>query len=351
MGVAPQTRRRIGYHRWLIILVIVLSVIAARAVAPVTPHIQVPAEPLTGELVLPVLGPFRLTNTMVATLLADVVLIGLALAVRRSLARAKGRGDAMLGGLAGVMEAIVEPLHRLVETTAGRTARTAFPWVATIVLMVLVVNWMELFPGVDSIGVIHEAHAGTPAYEVRELARLGSLPVVAITGEQESGSEGGGGVGFVPFVRVASTDLNFTLALALVAVVMSQVVGLRAAGPGYLKKFFNFGGLAKMLFQPTLGPFGLLTPFVNVFVGVLELVAEFAKIISFSFRLFGNVFAGSVLLFVIGSLVPVMVQSGFLILEMFVGLVQALVFGILTLVFMTMAAASHDAQGQKHDTA
>jgi F-type H+-transporting ATPase subunit a len=350
VGTAPQTSRRIGYHRWLIILVIVLSVLAARAVAPVTPHIQVPAEPLTGELVLPVLGPFRLTNTMVATLLADVVLIGLALAVRRSLTRAKGRSDAMLGGLAGVMEAIVEPLHRLVETTAGRMARTAFPWVATIVLMVLVVNWMELFPGVDSIGVVHEAHASTPAYEVRELTRLGSLPVVAITGEHESGSEGEG-LGFVPFVRVASTDLNFTLALALAAVVMSQVVGLRAAGPGYLKKFFNFGGLGKMLFQPTLGPFGLLTPFVNVFVGVLELVAEFAKIISFSFRLFGNVFAGSVLLFVIGSLVPVMVQSGFLILEMFVGLVQALVFGILTLVFMTMAAASHDAQGQKHDTA
>ena len=106
-----------------------------------------------------------------------------------------------------------------------------------------------------------------------------------------------------------------------------------------------------MLFREKLGPFELIFPFTDIFVGLLELMAEFAKIISFSFRLFGNIFAGSVLLFVMGSLIPVVVQSGFLFLELLVGVIQALVFGLLTLVFMTMATMSHDEHEDEHGTA
>lgn len=340
---------RFGFHRWLILLVIVLAVIAARAFTPVRPHIQLPPEPLTGGVQLPVVGEFHLTNTMVAVLLADVLLIGAAWKVRRTLRR----GETVHRGLVAIVEMIIEALGNLVESTAKQWGRRIFPWTATIVLLVLLVNWMELIPGVDSIGVVHEVHEGATSYETEQLFRIGRLPVVTITGEVEqgAGTEAGHGMGFTPFVRVASTDLNFTIALALIVVVMSQVIGFRAAGTGYLKKYFNFGGLAKMLFQERLGPFELLNPLINVFVGLLELVAEFAKIISFSFRLFGNIFAGSVLLFVIGSLIPVMVQSGFLILELFVGLVQALVFGILTLVFMTMATAGHDQHREEHAAA
>jgi F-type H+-transporting ATPase subunit a len=333
----------------LILLVIVLAVLAARSFAPVRPHIQLPPESLTAGVQLPVLGELRLTNTMVAVLLADVLLIATAWTVRRALKR----GDEVHRGLVAVVEMIVEALGNLVQTTAKRWGSRIFPWVATIVLLVLIVNWMELIPGVDSIGLVHEAHDGAPAYQTRELLRIGGLPLVTITAEsgEQAGAGAEQGLGFTPFVRVASTDLNFTIALALIAVVMSQVIGFRASGAGYLKKYFSFGGLAKLLFQERIGPFELLNPFINLFVGLLELVAEFAKIISFSFRLFGNIFAGSVLLFVIGSLVPVMVQSGFLILELFVGLVQALVFGMLTLVFMTMATAGHDQGGEGHTAA
>ncbi len=214
--------------------------------------------------------------------------------------------------------------------------------------MVLVANWMELFPGVDSVGLLHPASEGV-YYETRELFRIGDLPVATIVRKiepAEAGEAVGGAAGelsgFVPFVRVVSTDLNFTVALAVISIVMSQVLGIQAAGPRYFRKFFNFGGLAKMFSRQKLGPIDLILPFSDVFAGLLELIAEFAKIISFSFRLFGNIFAGTVLLFVMGVLIPALVPSGFMLLELFFGTIQALVFGMLTLIFMAMATQSHE---------
>lgn len=132
-----------------------------------------------------------------------------------------------------------------------------------------------------------------------------------------------------PFLRPPSTDLNMTIALALIAVVMVQVLGFRALGIGYLTKFFNF----KTLFTSPLGG-------IDVAVGLLELIGEFAKILSFSFRLLGNIFAGSILLFVMSFLIPFLPWP-FFILEFFVGIIQALVFGLLTAIFMAQATASH----------
>lgn len=133
-----------------------------------------------------------------------------------------------------------------------------------------------------------------------------------------------------PFVRVPSTDLNTTLGLALCAIVMIQLAGFRALGPGYLVKFFNFTTLLK---SPLGG--------IDLAVSLLELIGEFAKILSFAFRLLGNVFAGSVLLFVMTFLVPVLVPWPFFLLEFFVGLIQALVFGLLTAIFMALATVGH----------
>ena len=133
----------------------------------------------------------------------------------------------------------------------------------------------------------------------------------------------------VTFFRSPSADLNTTLALALIAVVASQVMGMRALGVGhYLGKFFV---------SPLKKPYG-----IGTFVGLLELISEFAKIVSFSFRLFGNVFAGEVLLLVMLSLASIAVPVPFLMLEVFVGFIQALVFAMLTLVFFKMATdAAH----------
>jgi F-type H+-transporting ATPase subunit a len=141
----------------------------------------------------------------------------------------------------------------------------------------------------------------------------------------------------VPFVRPPSTDLNVTLSLALIAVIMTQVLGFRANGLGYLTKFFNF----KTLLTSPLGG-------IDVAVGLLELIGEFAKILSFSFRLLGNVFAGSVLLFVMSFLMPFLPWP-FFILEFFVGALQAFVFGLLTAIFMSQATAGHHG-GEEHSS-
>ncbi len=347
----PHKRRR-GFYRWLILLIIAGNILAARAWAPVMPHVQVPAENILGPFSFPIFGDLYLTNTIIAMLIADVLLILMALSVRL----ATRSGDLVLKGFPSAIEALIEGLYSLVESTSGKWARRIFPWMATIVLLVLVVNWMELIPGVDSIGMFHEPHHGAPAYETQELFSIGGLPVSTITkeveveehGEGEHSSSGTAVTGFTPFVRVTSTDLNFTVALALISVVMTQVIGVQALGPGYFSKFFAFKNFGRMWTKERLGPFDVMMPFLDIFVGLLELVAEFAKIISFSFRLFGNIFAGAVLLFVIGTLVPVLVQSVFLLLEFMVGLIQALVFGMLTLVFMSMATLSHDDHEEEH---
>ena len=133
----------------------------------------------------------------------------------------------------------------------------------------------------------------------------------------------------LPYVRVPSTDINMTIALALAAVVMTQVMGFRALGFGYLTKFFNF----RTLFNSPLGG-------IDLAVGLLELIGEIARILSFAFRLLGNIFAGSILLFVMSYLVTILPWP-FFILEFFVGVIQALVFGMLTAIFMNLATDSH----------
>ncbi|MFP3854955.1 MAG: F0F1 ATP synthase subunit A [Anaerolineales bacterium] len=335
-------RWRFGLHRWIIFGLIALNYFAISAFPPILPHIQVPAEALseTPLFTLPIIGEFFITNTMVAMIIADIVLILLALAVRRAIAG----GGYVFGGIAGAVQAIVEALYELTETTSQKYAKQIFPWVATITLLVLVVNWTELFPGVDSIGFLHHDDHG---YPVQTLAQVGDMEVRTIVQPEAGAVEHNGEhaedlYAVVPWVRVSSTDLNFTFALALISVVMTQIIGVRVLGLSYFNKFFAFKDVFSVWFKPKLGPFDLLTPFIDMFVGVLELIAELAKIVSFGFRLFGNIFAGTVLLFVIGTLVPVFVQTGVLLLEFFVGLVQAIVFGLLTLVFMTMATQSHD---------
>ncbi len=142
----------------------------------------------------------------------------------------------------------------------------------------------------------------------------------------------------LPFVRVPSTDLNMTLTIALISFIMIQYIGFKALGIGYLTKFFNFA----TLFKSPLGG-------IDVAVGLLELIGDFAKILSFSFRLLGNIFAGSILLFVMSFLIPILPWP-FFILEFFVGVIQALVFALLTAIFMNLATISHH-HDDDHDQA
>jgi len=322
--VEKERKWRWGVNRWFVLAFIILGFIFAGMYPPILPHIQLPAERVSHT---PLFGNFYWTNTLNAMVIGDVLLLLIALAVRR----AATRGDLVPKGFSGAVEALLEVIYNLTESTAGKWAKAIFPFFATITLLVLVANWLELIPGVDSIGILEPSEHGYPVKEV-------ASGIATIVEAEEAAEVGHGGFALVPYVRVLSTDLNFTVALALISVFMTQVFGVRALGVSYFTKFINVGGLFN---RPVFGV-------IDFGVGLLELVSEISKILSFSFRLFGNIFAGSVLLFVIGTLVPVFAQSLFLMLEFFVGLIQALVFGMLTMVFMAQATAGHGDHAEAH---
>lgn len=275
-------------RRWIIvILVLGLLVGGFFFRAPSMSHIQLPAEKVSE------FAGFPIVNSMISTWLAMGILLMIAWLATRQIKEVPGR-------LQGLMELAVEAVLGLVETVAGPAkARKFFTIVISIFMFILVNNWLGLFPFFGSLGFYEEID--------HHLV-------------------------FVPLLRSAATDLNTTLALAVVSVALTQVYGVQALGFGaYLGKFIVLKG----------GPIGL-------FVGLLELISEVAKLISLSFRLFGNVFAGEVLLVTMAFLIPWVASVPFMGLELFVGLMQAFIFAMLTLVFMTMATTSHEAHGEGH---
>ena len=310
--------------------------IGGKPLKAVLPVILVKPEPLTG----PVLFGAPLTNTMVAMVLVDLVVLGLGvLAARRAGPLPPPvRG---LGILVNLFEFLIEALYEnLAKVVLGPRARHVFPLVVTIFLMVLTANWMGLIPGFDSIGKVEPAHGHEGGYAVIHWG-----PFTLLTAEPAAadghGKEGGEpheakaeGFVLVPYLRALSTDLNFTIGLALVAVFMVQVWGVRALGPGYFWKFFNVKAIRR-------GFMGI----IEFFVSLLELISEVAKIVSFSFRLFGNIFAGHVLLGIMIFLLPLLIPAVFYGLEIFVGLIQAFIFMMLTMVFIALATAGH---GEEH---
>lgn len=329
MAEEKRSGWRWGVNRWFVLAFIIISIFTSQAYPPIQPHIQLPAENVTGPLFNLFGQSFYLTNTLIATLLADLLLLLIGFSIWRGTRKS---GGGALKGIAGAVEGLLEVLYNLTESTAGKWTKTIFPFFATITLLVLVANWMELVPGVDSIGVFDGEHLEHP-----EECTFNSYNILGLEVETLASGERECAKGVIPFVRVASTDLNFTVAIAVFAVAGIQVIGLRALGGEYLTKFWN----TRTLFKVPM--FGV----IDFGVGLIELVSEFVKVLSFSFRLFGNIFAGSVMLFVIGSLVPIFAQSAFLMLEFFVGMIQAIVFGMLTMIFMAQATISH-AHGDDH---
>jgi F-type H+-transporting ATPase subunit a len=293
---------------------------------PVRPEITVAPERLIEEplFILPKpFGPFYLVNTL-PTLAATLILLGvIAYFTNRSLKKS-AETDLVPRGIGNVMEALLEVLYDLTESSAGsKYARLIFPWFATIMVYVLFANLLKLIPGFESIGVLHQVASGHPA-----------PGGILMPGEVENGYV------LAPFFRGISVDLNFTFALAIISFVMIQVVGFRAQGVGYLSKFFNVRRMFKVPF------FGAM----DFLVGLIELFSEFMKIISFAFRLFFNMFAGIILVAVVAFLLgKITILSSMLYLfELFVGVIQAFVFGMLTMVFMAMATQGHGEEHAEH---
>jgi F-type H+-transporting ATPase subunit a len=298
---------------------------------PVQPEITVAAEKLIEEPIIENflgLGPLYLVNTIPTLAVTIVLLVVIAFFTNRSLKKSQ-RTDLVPRGIGNVMEAILEMLYNLTEGSAGtKWARAIFPWFATIMIYVLFANLLKLIPGFESIGVLHPAHG-----EGHPIAEWGGGWANLLPAKVEEG-----GYILAPFFRGISVDLNFTASLAIISVVMIQVIGFRAQGFGYLSKFFN----TRRMFQvPFFGAMDFL-------VGLLELISEVSKILSFAFRLFGNMFAGVVLVAIVAgllgkiSILPAMIMM----FELFVGVIQAFVFGMLTMVFMAQATQGHG--GEEH---
>ena len=331
--------RRFGVKRWIVLGLIILGAYLAffsgvGILKPVSPAVVLP-----GQAVWPGLG--WLTNTLLATLLTDVLIFLMAFSAFRFVSS----GKLVPQGFYNFFEFLIEFLWNATESAAGQWARRIFPWMATIFLLVMVANLVKLLPGFESIGYLAEAHGTIKGYEPVPLL----AGIYAIDGSQEAahlaeGEHAPEGVPcqaceVVPFLRGSATDLNFTFALAVIAVVMIQVFGVWALGAAYFGKFINVGG---MISKPFFGV-------IDFGVGLLELVSEFAKILSFGFRLFGNIFAGALLLSILGALTAIIIPSMLYVLEIFVGLIQAYVFSMLALVFMSQATISHHApEGAEH---
>ncbi len=275
------------------------------------PHVSLAAEPLLQN------GPDWFTNALFSTLLVDIVIIILAIVGRASLKE-------IPSGFGNFVEFAIESLYNLTESVAGKHARRFFPLAATIFIFVIFSNYVDVLPGVGSIGVWHEAKSEHALVLEQPMAALDSAMALAPDTAEE-------GRVFVSFLRPPSADLNMTLALAIIVMVMVQYYGVSALGVKYFKKFFNFGGKG---FMGVI--FGI--------VGILELISEVAKIISFSFRLFGNIFAGEVLLAVMAFLFAFLLPVPFFGLEFFVGFIQALVFMMLAVAFFSTAMIGHGDQ-------
>jgi F-type H+-transporting ATPase subunit a len=231
----------------------------------------------------------------------------------------------------------------------------------TIFLFIVVSNWLGLTPLFAGWGVLHPSDHGHPVEWLNEDQTIGlwlrdegaatveeahadELHAVAADGQEHEGEL----YTLAPMFRSAATDLNVTLALALISVLLTQVFGVQALGLGYFSKFVAIPSLLKA-FRPGIGCVGRIGALgmglIDMFVGLLESISEFAKIISFSFRLFGNIFAGEVLIGVMAFLIPYVVSLPFYGLEIFVGFVQALVFMMLTVAFFVLAVSGHGEEG------
>lgn len=241
---------------------------------------------LAPDVVTTVFG-VPLTSTLLTVWLTMAILLVLALAVRARLSLAPGRlqnaVEMVVGGVFDYMAGVLED---------RKTARRFFPLIMTIFLFILAMNWVGLLPFVDAVGVYHEAETHGEA-----AAKL------------------------VPFFHPPATDLNITIAFALVAFVAIEFSGVALLGLWkYAGKFINFRSPLQFV------------------IGIIELLSELARLISFSFRLFGNIFAGKTLLMVVMFLAtPYLLPVPLLAYELFVGFIQAFIFAILTLYFIKIA--------------
>ncbi len=265
-----------------------------------------PAPELPAETIFHI-GGFPVANSVLAGWLTVIFLVVLVFLITRRTRLVPRRWQTLLefglGALLGFCQRVA----------GEKNGRRFFPVVGTIFLFVMFNAWLSLLPGFGSILITNA-----------------------------EGAE-------VHLLRGANTDINTPLALALVSFVAVLGFGLRSLGIKYLANYFNFGefasGVGKLFKGNLKGAFsGMFTGFINIFIGLVELLSMFIRIVSFTFRLFGNMTAGEILLLMAAFLIPFVFALPFYSLELLVGIIQALIFAGLTLVFMTLAVSTHGSE-------
>lgn len=272
------------------------------------PRVSLPAEELFK------IGPLEITNSNLTMMIVMVAIFIFFITIVRKLAIVPGRRQALA-------ELAVDGLLGFTVSTAGSRSlgRRIFPLAATLFIFILCANYSGLLPGVGSIYIkkdvlIEQSAVGGLKPEEKE--RL----ITKEDGKQYLHDEE------VPIFRSPNADLNMTLAMALIVVVLVQYLGIRSHGPG---------GYIKELFTPA-------------FLGPIHIIGELSRIISLAFRLFGNIFGGEVLVTMMYALTFVLIPTIFLGLELFFGLIQALIFTILTIIYVQLAVSGHgDAHGEE----
>ncbi len=233
------------------------------------------------------IGSFPITNSLIDTFIVDGFILGAVWKLRKI--------SYVPSVLQNITEMIVEGFYGLTQSVSPKNAMRIFPYVATFFIFIILANWSGLLPGFVTVGVFR-----------------------TVDGTKE----------FIPFLRAATSDINTTLGLALVSAVATHVMAIQVVGlKDYISRYIS------------------LNP-IYLFVGILELVGEFTKIVSLSFRLFGNVFAGEVVISTISTIFAFLLPLPFYALEVIVGLVQALVFAMLTMTFMAILSTSHNEGGE-----
>lgn len=245
------------------------------------------------------IGSFPVTNALATSAVALLVVAVLTILIRRSIKKVPT-------GLQNAMEMIIEGFLGIFDGVTGSRKRSLqfAPLVLAFFFFILINNWMGLLPGVGSIGQI-----------------------VSENGEKI----------FVPYLRGGTADLNTTLALATIGVVLSHIMGVMAVGWWkYLNKFINIKAFLDIPKKIKKDPMVLLVNPITAFVGIIEVIGELAKVASLSFRLFGNVFAGEVLLASMSAILAFGLPIPFMFLEVLVGLIQALIFAMLILTYLSI---------------
>ncbi|MDD4476837.1 MAG: F0F1 ATP synthase subunit A [Patescibacteria group bacterium] len=237
------------------------------------------------------LGDFPITNTMINAWIAILIFLILGIIIKKRVSLKPSK-------IQNFIEYFLDILLNYFDQVTGDRKKTMrfLPLVGSVFFFILISNWIGLLPGIGSI-----------TWDNKML------------------------------FRPSNTDLNLTVAMALTSVFLSHIMGLFAVGFfAYLNKFVQIGSLVKSFRK---GPIAIFTAIIELAVGFLEIISEMAKVLSLSLRLFGNIFAGEVLMSVMISLVAFLVPTPFMLLEVLVGVIQAGVFSMLTLVYLTVATS------------